>query len=210
MELQASRSEALNNKLACCWRSFSFSPQPQEWPLKPWTPGFLHPAEAPAAIFNKNAPKPRCAVPRAPPPPGGGVSVLRGAKNATEIRLGRPRARPKFLFFAPGGLQERSWTRLGAILAPLKPQVAAGTLPRAIWERKMMPRRPPGPSKIIVFLWANYSFAKNKRFSTASWQKSSQMLPGRLSGSLWGSPGAPREACKRSIFRAKRPPGGTQ
>ena len=72
VELQASRSEALNNKLACCWRSFSFSPQPQEWPLKPWTPRFLHPAEAPAAIFKKREPKCRCGE-RGNPPRQGGV-----------------------------------------------------------------------------------------------------------------------------------------
>jgi hypothetical protein len=56
-------------------------------------PSILHPAEAPAAISSKNAPKPRCGTPRAPPHGGGGGYVLRGAQkkeaNVT-ARFGNP------------------------------------------------------------------------------------------------------------------------
>ena len=71
-------------------------PQPQEWPLKPWTPRFLHPAEAPAAIFKKNAPKPRW------------VYILSGGKKWQE-KFPRPLLEVTKVFFcAPEALQERS------------------------------------------------------------------------------------------------------
>ena len=139
MELQASRSEALNNKLACCWRSFSFSPQPQEWPLKPWTPRFLHPAEAPAAIFKKNAPKPRGAAPGDPPPAGWGVS-FEGGKKWLE-NFPRPLLEVTKVFFAPRRLSKSARE---AILRLLECARARSSLLACFWSGFWFQKCPPG------------------------------------------------------------------
>ena len=111
-ELQASRSEAFKTtSLLVVWRSFSFSPRPREWPPKALDPRFLHPAEAPAAISRKNAPKPRGAEPRAPPP-GGGCQFYGGMKPISKFPLWPPRAPSNNFFWAP----EAPNSDLGAIL----------------------------------------------------------------------------------------------
>ena len=124
---------------ACCWRSFSFSPQPRRVAPQTLDPRFLHPSHTKTAIFKKKCKKTRGAAPGTPPPRGGG-SVLRRAKNGWEIRLGRPWARPMF-FSPPGGSQERSWTRLGVDLAgnraPRAKQRVPGSILGAILAPKM-------------------------------------------------------------------------
>ena len=83
-------------------------------------PRFLHPAEAPAAIFKKNGPKPRGTAPGDPPPRGGAVSFEGGKKwleNFPRPLLGvtkvfcRPRRVSKSARGAILGVPERACAR---------------------------------------------------------------------------------------------------
>ena len=130
MELQASRSEALNNKLACCWRSFSFSPSPGEWPLKPWTLDFCTPPIR-KKRFSRKGSQNAGAENGEPPPPRGGFGFEQGKKRFGNF-LGAPSGASKVFFFCPGGPPRVPRSRFYMILvvtwADSKPKTIFGTI----------------------------------------------------------------------------------
>ena len=110
-----------------------------------------------------------------------------------------------FAFKRPSrALRDASWGHLGAFEAAS----SRGNAPKSDLGAKNDASEASGTFKIIVFQWENYSFAKNTLFNSklakelpnASWEALREPME---------EPRAPRGACKRSIFRAKRPPRGT-
>ena len=107
-----------------------------------------------------------------------------------KLSWGAPGRVPSF-FFAPGGLQERSWTRLGVDLARNRAPRAKQRVLGALRGQKMSQIRPPRALKKQVFVWNNCKNQENRLFAGETQKRAPTWPPGAPPGAPGGAPGGP-------------------